>query len=227
MDIVLKLCNISKSYKQGLKKIEIIKRSSFEIKRGERVSFVGPSGCGKTTLLQICGLLDNPSSGEIYIENQKVNKLSDSKKTQIRKNKLGFVYQCHHLLPEFSAVENVMLPLFVQGVSRNEALEKAGKILKDLGLGRRLEHRPSELSGGEQQRVALARAVIGKPSLILADEPTGNLDPKNADIVFKLLLDVVKEYKLSLLMVTHNIGLAKKTDRIITIENGLVKKLKI
>jgi len=194
MNTILKLCNVSKSYKQGLTKIEVIKSSSFEIKRGERVAFVGPSGCGKTTLLQICGLLDAPNFGEIYIENQKVNKLSDSKKTQIRKNKLGFVYQFHHLLPEFSAVENVMLPLFIQGISHEEALKKAKEILTGLGLKRRLEHRPSELSGGEQQRVALARAIIGNPSLILADEPTGNLDPENANIVFKLLLDVVKEY---------------------------------
>jgi len=226
MDIVLKLCDISKSYKQGLEKIEVIKNSSLEIKKGERVAFVGPSGCGKTTLLQICGLLDTANSGEIYIDNQKVNNLSDFKKTQIRKNKLGFVYQFHHLLPEFSATENVMLPLLIQNVSRDEALERAREILKKLGLERRLEHRPSELSGGEQQRVALARAVIGNPLLILADEPTGNLDPENSQMVFKLLLDIVKEYDLSLLMVSHNIELAKKADRLITIKDGVVRKLK-
>jgi lipoprotein-releasing system ATP-binding protein len=224
MNAILKLQNISKFYKQGLEKIEVIKNSSFEIKKGEKVAFVGPSGCGKTTLLQICGLLDSPNSGEIYIDGQKTNNLSDFKKTEIRKNKLGFIYQFHHLLPEFSAVENVMLPLFIRGVSHKEGLEKAKKVLKDLGLEKRLEHRPGELSGGEQQRVALARAVIGNPLLILADEPTGNLDPENAEMVFKLLLDVIKEYGSSLLMVTHNIEFAKKTDRVITIRNGVVEK---
>lgn len=221
---VLKLNGISRSFKQGRKVIEVIKKSSFNLKKGEKVSFVGPSGCGKTTLLQICGLLDKPNSGEILIDGEKVNKLSDFKKTQIRKNKLGFVYQFHHLFPEFSAVENVMIPLLVKNVSKEEAYEKSEKILKNLGLGTRIDHRPSELSGGEQQRVAIARAVINNPLLILADEPTGNLDPKNAKIVFDLLLDVVKEHELSLLMVTHNIDLAKKTDRIITIKNGVVVK---
>ena len=185
----------------------------------ESVAFVGPSGCGKTTLLQICGLLDDATSGNIYINSQKINDLTDIEKTNIRKNNIGFVFQFHHLLPEFSVLENVMLPALINKSNKKETKTKAINILNDLGLFSKINNRPYQLSGGEKQRVAIARAIINNPSIILADEPTGNLDPENSEIVFNLLLKVVKTYNSSLLMVSHNMELAKKLDRIITIKD--------
>ncbi len=216
---VLKLENINKIYRQSGSNLEIIKNSSLSVFNQETVAFVGPSGCGKTTLLQICGLLDNPTSGRVFINNQDVAKLSDIEKTNIRKNNIGFIFQFHHLLPEFSVLENVMLPGLIDKNDKKIIKEKAIDILNDLGLIAKINNRPSQLSGGEKQRVAIARAIMNNPSIILADEPTGNLDPENADIVFNLLLRTVNNHNSSLLMVTHNVDLAKKLDRIITIKN--------
>lgn len=216
---VLKLENISKVYKQNEESLEVIKDSSLSVFNQESVAFVGPSGCGKTTLLQICGLLDDATSGNIYINSQKINDLTDIEKTNIRKNNIGFVFQFHHLLPEFSVLENVMLPALINKSNKKETKTKAINILNDLGLFSKINNRPYQLSGGEKQRVAIARAIINNPSIILADEPTGNLDPENSEIVFNLLLKVVKNYNSSLLMVSHNMELAKKLDRIITIKD--------
>ena len=216
---VLRLENISKIYKQNEESLEVIKDSSLSVFNRESVAFIGPSGCGKTTLLQICGLLDDATSGNIYINSQKINDLTDIEKTNIRKNSIGFVFQFHHLLPEFSVLENVMLPALINKSNKKETKAKAVNILNDLGLFSKINNRPYQLSGGEKQRVAIARAIINNPSIILADEPTGNLDPENSEIVFNLLLKVVKNYNSSLLMVSHNMELAKKLDRIITIKD--------
>lgn len=216
---VLRLENISKIYKQNEESLEVIKDSSLSVFNQESVAFIGPSGCGKTTLLQICGLLDDATSGNIYINSQKINDLTDIEKTNIRKNSIGFVFQFHHLLPEFSVLENVMLPALINKSNKKETKAKAINILNDLGLFSKINNRPYQLSGGEKQRVAIARAIINNPSIILADEPTGNLDPENSEIVFNLLLKVVKNYNSSLLMVSHNMELAKKLDRIITIRD--------
>lgn len=219
-DKVLILENISKSYKQNEGYLEIIKDSSLFVRSKETVAFVGPSGAGKTTLLQICGLLDTPTSGEIYINNQNIKNLTDIQKTIIRRDNIGFVFQFHHLLPEFSVLENVILPGLVKAAEKKKNIEERAKIiLNDLGLSSKINNRPYQLSGGERQRVAIARAIINNPSIILADEPTGNLDPENADVVFNLLLKIVHDYNSSLLMVTHNVDLAKKLDRIITIKD--------
>ena len=219
-DKVLILENISKSYKQNEGYLEIIKDSSLFVRSKETVAFVGPSGAGKTTLLQICGLLDTPTSGEIYINNQNIKNLTDIQKTIIRRDNIGFVFQFHHLLPEFSVLENVILPGLVKATEKKKIIEERAKIiLNDLGLSSKINNRPYQLSGGERQRVAIARAIINNPSIILADEPTGNLDPENADVVFNLLLKIVHNYNSSLLMVTHNVDLAKKLDRIITIKD--------
>lgn len=217
---ILILENISKSYKQNEGSLEVIKDSSLFVKSKETVAFVGPSGSGKTTLLQICGLLDTPTSGDIYINNQNIKNLTDIQKTIIRRDNIGFVFQFHHLLPEFSILENVILPGLVKNTEKKKEIEKRAKdILDDLGLSSKIKNRPYQLSGGERQRVAIARAIINNPLIILADEPTGNLDPENADIVFNLLLKIVHNYNSSLLMVTHNIDLAKKLDRMITIKD--------
>jgi len=222
MQTVLKLLNIEKNFFQADQKIEVLKGINLEIKKGELVALIGPSGSGKTTLLQIAGLLDNATSGQILIGGIDSSKANDKTRTEIRKNHVGFVYQFHHLLPEFSALENVALPLLIQEKSRKEAFEIAEKILAEVGLSNRLNHKPSELSGGQQQRVALARAVVTKPSLILADEPTGNLDSEFAGKIFELLQNLVKTYQIGCLVVTHNMELAKKADRVVSIKDGVV-----
>ncbi|MBL6664994.1 MAG: ABC transporter ATP-binding protein [Rickettsiales bacterium] len=216
-NIVLKLSNINKFFTQGEQKIEVIKNGNLEIKESELVALVGPSGSGKTTLLQIAGLLDNPNSGTIEINNRKVNQ-DDQSRTEIRKNNIGFIYQFHHLLPEFNALENVALPLLVQGRSKQESFHQAQNILKEVELEDRSNHKPSELSGGQQQRVAIARAIVTKPSLILADEPTGNLDYELSGKIFNLFLKLVKSHKIACLIVTHNKELSKKADRVLEIE---------
>jgi len=222
MQTVLKLLNIEKNFFQADQKIEVLKGINLEIKKGELVALIGPSGSGKTTLLQIAGLLDSATSGQILIGGIDSSKANDKTRTEIRKNHVGFVYQFHNLLPEFSALENVALPLLIQEKSRKEAFEIAEKILAEVGLSNRLNHKPSELSGGQQQRVALARAVVTKPSLILADEPTGNLDSEFAGKIFELLQNLVKTYQIGCLVVTHNMELAKKADRVVSIKDGVV-----
>ena len=224
--IVLEADNISKKFKEGSEnEVLVIKDSSFFIKENEIVSFVGQSGCGKTTLLQICGLLDFPTSGCLKINNIDVSNINEKKRTLLRRNNIGFVYQTHNLLPEFSAIENIMMPLFVCGISKKEAIKQAEEILDILLLNDRKNHMPSELSGGEKQRVAIARAIITRPKLILADEPTGNLDENNSTNVMNLFINTVKKYNLSLLMVTHNLELTKKSDRIITIKNKVIQDI--
>ena len=221
-NIILEANNISKSFKEGSNKVDILLDSSFSISKGEMVSFIGPSGCGKTTLLQICGLLDYPSSGNLYINNINTTNLKDKEKTIIRRNNIGFVYQMHNLFPEFSAIENVLLPAII---NKKKLKKEAEYLLDKLGLFNKKNNMPSELSGGEKQRVAIARALINKPSLILADEPTGNLDDKNSFNVMDLFLSLVKEFNISLFMVSHNKDLSKLCNRILTVKDKKIVEL--
>ena len=223
MTTILELEKVTKSFSQAGQKIEIIKNADFLIKSSEFLSLIGPSGSGKTTLLQICGMLDNPTSGAVIINGKNMAKANDEKRTKIRKMNIGFVYQFHHLLPEFSALENVALPLLIQDVKKNEAYQKASEILCEVGLHDRLDFKPSQLSGGQQQRVAIARAIVAKPKLILADEPTGNLDYELSEKIFDLLKDLTKKHQIACLIVTHNLELAKKTDKILRIKNGEIE----
>ena len=219
---ILELKNLHRSFKQGGQKLEVLRGVNLKIGKGEVVALIGPSGAGKSTMLQITGLLDQPTSGEIYLDGQKCSKSSDAMRTLLRRDYLGFVYQYHNLLPDFDATENVMLPLLIAGVTPALARERAEKLLKRLGLIKRLKHRPAELSGGEQQRVAIARALANAPKLLLADEPTGNLDPKTSAAVFAELVAIVKETGLSALIATHNMELAKQMDRVINLQNGVL-----
>jgi lipoprotein-releasing system ATP-binding protein len=221
--VVLKLDKITRTFQQGQETLHILKGVDLLINPGEVVGLVGASGSGKTTLLQIAGLLEKPSSGEVWIQSQNCSGLSEQERTRMRGKTLGFVYQFHHLLPEFTALENVMMPGFIAGISKTQAMQDATTLLERLSLGHRLHHKPKELSGGEQQRVAMARALMNSPSLILADEPTGNLDRDTANAVFNELLSLVKETKLSALIATHDLALAEKMTRIVSIENGLLK----
>jgi lipoprotein-releasing system ATP-binding protein len=222
MTTALDLIDVKKSFNQANHKIEVIKGVNLQVKKGEFVALTGPSGSGKTTILQIAGLLDNPSSGKVFINGIDASKADDRIRTLIRKENIGFVYQFHHLLPEFSALENVMMPLLIQGKSKSDAKKNAEEILEEVDLKNRINHKPSELSGGQQQRVALARAIVAKPSLILADEPTGNLDSEMSVKIFNLLNSLVRAHKIGCLVVTHNNELAAKTDRIISIKDGLL-----
>ncbi len=216
----LELKNVVKTFKQGSAKLEVLKGVDFAIAPGEIVALIGPSGSGKSTLLQIAGLLEKPTKGDVWLDGQKCSKLGDNVRTGLRRDYLGFVYQYHNLLGDFSATENVALPQLIAGVGQKIANEKAKWLLNRLGLGKRLAHRPSELSGGEQQRVAIARALANSPKLLLADEPTGNLDPRTSEGVFLELLSIVKETKLSALIATHNFELANKMDRKVTLKDG-------
>ena len=220
-NLVLK--NINKSFSQGKQEIAVIKNANLTIAKGESVALVGPSGAGKTTFLQIAGLLENPDSGQILIGNVDAAKAIDQIRTDLRKNHIGFIYQSHHLLPEFSALENVAMPLLIKNIKKKQAFSQAEEILAEIGLEDRLTHLPSQLSGGQQQRVAVARAIVGKPSVLLADEPTGNLDSENADNVFQLILKLSRQHQISSLIVTHNLELAKKMDRIVSIKDGVLQ----
>lgn len=217
---VLSLRNVTRTYRQGRATIEVFRDVSLDIHAGEIVALVGQSGAGKSTLLHIAGLLDTADSGHVVIDGQDCSRLKDERRTRIRRLVIGFVYQFHHLLSEFSALENVLLPQLIAGSDRGEARERAGELLSQLGLGKRLDHRPAELSGGEQQRVAIARALANRPRLLLADEPTGNLDPRTADGVFQALIDMVRRQGLAALIATHNPDLARAMDRIIVLEDG-------
>ena len=224
--MVLELKNIKRHFGKGETKTEVLKGIDLKINAGEIVALVGPSGSGKSTLLQIAGLLDTPSDGTIYVAGENASKASDKKCTSLRQNYMGFVYQAHLLLPDFSALENVTMPMLLAGVKEKEAKERAEKLLDMVGLSHRLTHRSGQLSGGEQQRVAIARSLANTPKLLLADEPTGNLDPKTAETVFQMLLDVVRQTGLSALIATHNPELAARMDRRITVEDGILKELK-
>lgn len=216
----LELKNVYRSFKQGSQTLEVLKGVNLDIEKGEVIALIGPSGSGKSTMLQIAGLLEKPTKGEIYLDGQKCSKLGDALRTALRRDYLGFVYQYHNLLPDFDAAENVMLPQLIAGVKPKIAREKAEWLLSRLGLAKRFKHRPSELSGGEQQRVAIARALANTPKLLLADEPTGNLDPRTSEVVFAELLTIVKETGLSALIATHNHDLANQMDRKIRLEDG-------
>ncbi|PPR74914.1 MAG: Lipoprotein-releasing system ATP-binding protein LolD [Alphaproteobacteria bacterium MarineAlpha3_Bin4] len=219
-DSVLKLDGIVQTFCQGHEVLKVLRGVNLAIAKGEVVGLVGPSGAGKSTLLQIAGLLEMPTSGAVDIAGQACNVLNDDARTAMRRNNLGFVYQHHHLLPEFSALENVAIPQIITGLSRDEAFKRASELLGWMGLEAREKHRPARLSGGEQQRVAIARAIATSPTLLLADEPTGNLDPHTADEVFSLLLRLARGAGLAALIATHNLDVAAKMDRIVRLGDG-------
>ncbi|MEL6979165.1 MAG: ABC transporter ATP-binding protein [Pseudomonadota bacterium] len=221
-DPSLELLGVTKRYPQAGGSLNVLRGVELELNPGEVVALIGPSGSGKSTLLHICGLLDRPNEGAVIIGGRDVGKLDDHARTQLRRTEVGFVYQFHHLLPEFSAVENVVIPQLVAGVKRTPALGVAMTLLAKLGLEGRERHRPGQLSGGEQQRVAIARAVANQPRLLLADEPTGNLDPETSEVVFDQLIDLARTEGLAALIATHNMELAERMDRVVTMRRGRV-----
>ena len=216
----LKLSGVVRTFKQGDTELQVLRGIDLTLHSGEMVALVGPSGAGKSTLLQIAGLLERPTAGDVEIDGQSCAKLGDKARTLIRRSSLGFVYQYHHLLREFTATENVMVPQLINKLSKREAREHAQRLLERVGLGHRLTHRPARLSGGEQQRVAMARALANEPRLLLADEPTGNLDSETGDGVFDLLSELVHETGLAALIATHNMDLAKRMDRVVSVHDG-------
>ncbi|HWV42306.1 ABC transporter ATP-binding protein [Pseudorhodoplanes sp.] len=222
---VLYLNAVHRRYQQGEAELTILRGAELGCWLGQSIALIAPSGAGKSTLLHVAGLLEHPDAGEVFVDGRPTSNLSDAERTQIRRVEMGFVYQAHHLLPEFSAVENVMLPQMIRGLSRSEARKRASELLTYLGLNARLEHRPAELSGGEQQRVAIARAVANAPRILLADEPTGNLDPHTADHVFDTLRQLVAASGLAAIIATHNLDLARRMDRRVTIREGVVIEL--
>jgi lipoprotein-releasing system ATP-binding protein len=222
---VLFLHGIERHYRQGDVTLEILKGAELAIWPGQSIALVAPSGAGKSTLLHVAGLLEQPDAGEVYIDQVATTRLTDAERTRIRRVDIGFVYQFHHLLMEFSAIENVIIPQMIRGLSRQEATKRATDLLAYLGLRARLTHRPAELSGGEQQRVAIARAVANAPRILLADEPTGNLDPRTSDHVFGALTQLVRASGLAVVVATHNMDIAARMDRRVTIKDGLVLEL--
>jgi lipoprotein-releasing system ATP-binding protein len=218
----LRLSDIVRTFEQGSERLDVLRGASCAIAAGELVALVGPSGAGKSTLLQIAGLLEPPTAGTIEIAGATATGLDDSGRTELRRHKIGFVYQFHRLLPEFSALENVVVPQMIAGVSRKAAAERGLMLLDRVGLSGRASHRPGKLSGGEQQRVAIARALANGPALLLADEPTGNLDPHTAEDVFAVLRELIAETRLGALIATHNLDLARRMDRVIALKDGLL-----
>jgi len=225
--IVLNVSDMERTYGEGENSLTVLKDANLQIRAGEMVALVAPSGTGKSTLLHSAGLLERPDDGEVFINSLPTRKMKDANRTQLRRTSIGFVYQFHHLLPEFSAAENLMVPQMVAGISKTTARERASELLSYMRLENRAEHRPSELSGGEQQRVAIARAVANAPSLLLADEPTGNLDPETSDHVFGMLYELVRKSGLAALIATHNHELASQMDRAVTLEAGKIADLKL
>jgi lipoprotein-releasing system ATP-binding protein len=221
----LVLHGIARHYQQGDTVLEILRGAELAIWPGQSVALVAPSGAGKSTLLHVAGLLEHPDQGDVLIKGRATSGLSDAERTAIRRNDIGFVYQAHHLLPEFSAMENVMLPQMIRGLSRKDARVRAAELLAYLGLRERMTHRPAELSGGEQQRVAIARAVANAPQILLADEPTGNLDIHTAEHVFAALAQLVRASGLATVVATHNLELAGRMDRRVTLREGRVVEL--
>jgi lipoprotein-releasing system ATP-binding protein len=222
---VIYLHEIKRQYTQGEAALTILDGAKLALWAGQSVALVGPSGSGKSTLLHITGLLESPDDGEVYVAGAPTSQLSDIDRTHIRRTDIGFVYQSHRLLPEFTALENVMLPQMIRGLKRAETIKRSTEILSYLGLGERMTHRPSELSGGEQQRVAIARAVANAPRALLADEPTGNLDPNTAEHVFNALMQLVKATGVAMLIATHNMELAGRMDRRVSLVDGKVVEL--
>jgi lipoprotein-releasing system ATP-binding protein len=221
----LHLSQVERRYPQGDTFLEVLRGAELAIWPGEIVALIAPSGTGKSTLLHVAGLLEKPDGGEVLVGGKPTSHMSDKERTRARREDLGFVYQFHHLLPEFSALENIVIPQLIRGLPRAEAADRGTQILTFLGLGKRLKHRPGELSGGEQQRVAIARAVANAPRLLLADEPTGNLDPHTSDRVFQTLVAIVRASRLAALIATHNMDLAARMDRRVTIRDGLIVQL--
>ncbi len=221
-DVVLSVRDIKKTFVEGGQPLHILRGGGFDLRRGEIIAMVGPSGCGKSTLLQCVGLLDKPSAGSIILSDTSVQKMDDEMRTMVRRKKIGFVYQRHNLLSDFNALENVMLPMLANGVDEETAELRAKMLLKSANVHHRASHLPGEMSGGEQQRTAVARALANEPDILLADEPTGSLDPAHAGAVFDLLLDLVRKNKMAMLFVTHDMNLAARADRTITIKNGIV-----
>ena len=222
-EAVIQCQNVGKTYDDGSLKVEVLRNIDFQVASGEGIGIIGASGSGKSTLLHILGGLDKPTSGEVKIQGQGLNSLSQVAIGRLRNRHLGFVYQFHHLLPEFSALENVMMPLLVARKSRAEAQAAAAEILEKVGLGSRQTHRPGELSGGERQRAAIARALVTKPDCLLADEPTGNLDRKNATHALEMMLELKHELGTALIVVTHDEQLAKRFDRVLTMDDGSLR----
>ena len=219
---VLELKAVERRYDEGGRKLVILDGADFSLARGEMVALVAPSGAGKSTLLHTAGLLERPDGGDVVVSGRSCSGLCDDERTAIRRNEIGFVYQFHHLLPEFTALENVMMPQLVRGLDAAQASQRAMQLLDYMKIGARAEHRPSELSGGEQQRVAIARAVANAPLILLADEPTGNLDPATASYVFDALEALVRQSGLSALIATHNHALAARMDRRVTLDKGRI-----
>lgn len=221
---VLEACDVHKSFRQGPVTLEVLRGISVSVAPAERLAIVGASGSGKTTLLQILGGLDAPTSGDVRVDNRKIHELNERDRGMLRNHALGFVYQFHHLLPEFSALENVAMPLLVRRMKTADAKRQAREILARVGLGARLDHRPHQLSGGERQRAAVARALVTQPKLVLADEPTGNLDGANAEQVFALMLELNRERRTSLVVVTHDLRLASRMERVLEINGGTLQR---
>jgi lipoprotein-releasing system ATP-binding protein len=216
----LSLRGIERRFKSGEKELVVLHDVNFEMRPGEIVGLVGPSGSGKSSLLHAAGLLERPTSGEVWLDGVSAWGMSDDKRSALRRKRMGFVYQFHHLLPEFNALDNVALPLIIDGKGKSEAREQSRRLLTKMGLAERLDHQPAQLSGGEQQRVAIARAMANQPAIVLADEPTGNLDPSTAGSVFNALLDLVREERVAALVATHNLELTRFMDRVVTLRDG-------
>ena len=220
---VLQCRSVVRRFDEGASELEVLSGIDLSIEAAERVAIIGASGSGKTTLLQIMGGLDAPTSGEVLIDGNPMHEMNEIGKGELRNRYLGFVYQFHHLLPEFSAAENVAMPLMIRRVAKDEALDAAGRLLERVGLGERLTHKPGELSGGERQRAAVARALITRPKLVLADEPTGNLDAGNGEHVLQLMLELNRELETSLVIVTHDHAIAERMDRVMILEDGRIR----
>ena len=219
---VLQLRDLQRVFHQGDREISVLKGANADLYPGQAVALVGPSGAGKSTLLHIAGLLETADGGKVYINGHDCSQLSDNERTRVRRVEMGFIYQFHQLLPEFTALENVVIPQLIRGAGRVSAEERGTELLGMMGLGQRLDHRPAQLSGGEQQRTAIARALANRPRIVLADEPTGNLDPSTAAMVFRELLELIEHTGVAALIATHNMDLAKRMHRILRLEGGLL-----
>jgi lipoprotein-releasing system ATP-binding protein len=222
---ILMLADVTRTFTQGSRTINVLQGANVQLWPGQAVALVGPSGAGKSTLLHIAGLLEPPTSGRVVINGRDCAELSESDRTRLRRHEIGFIYQFHQLLPEFSALENVVIPQMILGKRRREAEVRAMELLSGLGLGERSDHRPAQLSGGEQQRTAICRGLANSPKLLLADEPTGNLDPKTSEYVFRELIDLIRQQGVAALIATHNMELARRMDRVLQMQDGQLVEL--